>query len=101
MTYNWGFVDNKDNATLSKEFKHLQQKLRTVKDEKKIEKYICMFLTRYLKIGTDPTDTIIRDNVWVRLLQLTKNKISEQNLDAIWDKAMQRRCPEQGFCVIQ
>ncbi len=90
MVYNWGHLVAKDNEALDKEFQTLKKSLLRVKDPSKVEKYVLVFLDNYLKIGEDPTDTVIRDRVWNRLLSVTKKHLTEKQLDVIWNKAMTR-----------
>jgi D-hexose-6-phosphate mutarotase len=84
--------------TLNKEFKLLQKQFSKVKDTTQAEKHVGAFLTKYIKIGEDPTDTVIHDKVWDRLLKLTKNTLTEQELNNIWEKKVYA---QNTFCMIQ
>jgi hypothetical protein len=98
MVYNWGHIIPEDNKRLDKEFKLLQKQFSKVKDTTQAEKHVGAFLAKYIKIGEDPTDTIIRDKVWDRLQKLTKNTLTEQELNNIWEKKVYT---QNTFCTIQ
>jgi hypothetical protein len=94
MKGNWGYADLKDNAALAKVAKEFSKKIKSTKNP---EDAVCVFMRAYLKIGDDPTDTIIRDNVWEFLLKATKRKIKEERLDAIWNAEVKK---SRSLCVI-
>jgi hypothetical protein len=98
MVYNWGHIIPEDNQRLDKEFKLLQQQFLKVKDTTQAEKYVSAFLVKYVKIGEDPTDTVIRDKVWDRLRKLTKNILTERELNNIWENKVYA---QNTFCTIQ
>lgn len=98
MVYNWGHVIQKDNEKLDQEFKLLKKQFAKVKDIGVVKRYVGEFLTKYMKIGEDQTDTVIRDKVWERLRTLTKSKITEKELDDLW---IAKTTSQNTFCTIQ
>jgi hypothetical protein len=98
MVYNWGHSIPEDNKQLDKEFKVLQTQFSNVKNTTQAEKVVSDFLAKYIKIGEDPTDTIIRDKVWERLRKLTKKTLTERELNNIWEKKV---FAQNTFCMIQ
>lgn len=98
MVYNWGHVIQKDNEKLDQEFKLLKKQLAKVKNIGVVKRHVGEFLTKYMKIGEDPTDTVIRDKVWERLRRLTKSKITEEELDELW---IAKTTSQNTFCTIQ
>ena len=94
----WGFPKTAENQKLTLEFNKLKLHLQKAAKPDSVEKHVRDFLKAYLRIGDDPTDTIIRDNVWDALTKITKGKLTEQRLDAVWEVEMNRR---GRFCVIQ
>lgn len=98
MVYNWGHVNTKDNEKLDKEFKLLQKQISNVKKPSAIEKHVTEFLWKYKRIGEDPTDTVIRDKVWEKLRRLTTRKLTEQQLDDIWNRTLNS---QNTYCSIQ
>jgi hypothetical protein len=77
----WGYIDAREDAALAKVAKAFSKKVKTTDNP---EDAVCKFMRAYLKIGDDPTDTVVRDNVWEFLLRATNRKIKEERLDAIW-----------------
>jgi len=57
------------------------------------------FMRSYLAIGSDPTDTVIRDNVWTFLLRITRGKLTKNEVDVIWRESVERRMG--AWCVVQ
>lgn len=98
MVYNWGHITQEDNKRLDEEFKLLQKQIAKVKSTNRAEHYVGEFLAKYIRIGEDPTDTIIRDKVWERLRKLTKNVLTEHELNNIWEKKVYS---QNRFCTIQ
>jgi hypothetical protein len=90
----WGYPDAKDNAALTKVAKAFTKKMKTTNNP---EDAVCKFMQAYLKIGDDPTETVVRDHVWEFLLRATKRKIKEERLDAIWNEQVKK---SRSLCVI-
>jgi hypothetical protein len=98
MVYYWGHTIQKDNERLDKEYKLLQQHMKTTKNVSQVKRQVSVFLQTYMKIGEDPRDTVIRDKVWARLRKLTKNILTEEELDSSWNEATSS---QNTFCTIQ
>lgn len=99
MVYNWGHVNPEDNKKLDDEFKLLKTKLSKTKKSSQAKKYVHAFLKKYLEIGEDPTDTVIRDKVWDRLHKLTKNIMTNEELNTLWDNTFAAQ--HSTSCTIQ
>lgn len=80
----WGHVKSEDNKALDAAALHLKTRVKLIKKPVSIESEIRLFMKKYLAIGEDPTDTVIRDNVWTFLKTTTRNKLSHEELDTIW-----------------
>lgn len=92
----WGHIVQSDNAALDSAAARFKRRVRKLKSATAVEREIRSFLKEYMAIGEDPTDTVIRDNVWVFLLAATKGKLTENELDQIWRSEMDGG----GRCVI-
>lgn len=64
----WGFSRESENETLEQKAQEFKAKMRRLKTSSQVEQAI----REYLAIGDDPTDTVIRDKVWMFLLKNTK-----------------------------
>jgi ATP sulfurylase len=95
---NWGFLNDDDNVALSKVAKSYSKKVKSAKTTETRKKYTAEFMKAYLKIGEDPTETVVRDNVWVFLIKTNKNKLTEAELDEIWIREVKNS--ERLGCVI-
>ncbi len=70
---------------------------------KAAENAVRAFLQKYMQIGDDPTDTLIRDNVWTFLEQqcVKKHKLTATRLDELWnDEVDGAKKSDTKFCVI-
>ena len=95
---NWGFLDHNDNEALAALAKSYAKKIKSAKGIETCKKYTTEFMKAYLKIGTDPTETVVRDNVWVFLIKSNKNKLSEIELDEIWVREVQNH--DRIGCIV-
>lgn len=96
MVKHWGHIDDADDVRLDKEARAFAAKLKNTKSVRAAETCVRNFLRAYLKIGDDPTDTVVRDNVWSFLLSKTKGKFTHSELDAIWKEEVRK----STACVI-
>lgn len=94
---NWGHINEDDNAALDAAVCAYQQHVKRLKSANGVEAATRSFMQEYLKIGEDPTDTVVRNAVWRMLLRATKRKMSEAQVDAIWNEEVSR---SQQVCVI-
>lgn len=96
----WGHADPRHNAELSAASATLKKRLLSitakkngdkVKKSEQAEQAVCDFIRKYLMIGPDPTDTLIRDRVWEFLLRVTpKTLIAPARLDELWTDEVRR-----------
>ena len=85
----WGHTNAADEAKLdaaAKAFAAKVKALARVRTAQGCETLVRAFVRAYLRIGDDPTDTVIRDNVWEFLLKRTKGRIPVARLDAVWQE---------------
>ncbi len=68
----WGFSRESENETLEQKAQEFKAKMRRLKSSSQVEQAVREFMREYLAIGDDPTDTVIRDKVWMFLLKNTK-----------------------------
>lgn len=94
---NWGYPDREDNARLDAVARRFLADLK--KSRRGAEPAVRTFMRSYLKIGEDPTDTVIRDKVWTFLMRHAKRaEMPESVLDAIWREEVLRK--RDSLCVI-
>ncbi len=94
----WGYVDHADNVRLDVVALLFVTQLK--QSPKDCERLVREFMVAYLNIGDDPTDTVIRDNVWLFLLKHTKRaKMPEATLDVIWQQEVQKKETDRACTV--
>lgn len=98
MKKNWGYLNSEDNAELQALAVSYVQKLKSIKTKETRKKHTAEFMKAYLQIGEDPTDTVIRNNVWVFLCRVNKNKLTLEELDDIWETEVKQSQKLQ--CVV-
>jgi hypothetical protein len=95
---NWGFIDIADNAELEKLATNFSRKMKSVKTQSAVENLVRCFMGAYLCIGDDPTDTVIRDSVWVFLKRETRGKVSHAVLNRIWEESVASKHARCAIC---
>lgn len=75
MVRKWGHANAADNLALDKVASVFERDPNT-------EAAVRAFVRSYLRIGEDPTDTVVRDRVWTFLK--VKSALNEAALDRIW-----------------
>jgi hypothetical protein len=90
MARDWGFLHAEDNNELDQVSKPFVVNARSAKNAVEMESHVREFMRKYLSVGDDPTDTLIRDRVWVFLRRHTKRHINEAALDVVWRQEMRR-----------
>lgn len=92
----WGHIDSVDDAKLAAAAGRFKKRMKVARSQAAAENEVRRFMKEYLAIGEDPTDTVIRDKVWLFLLKTTKGKVSPEELDRIWTTEVGRH----GSCVV-
>lgn len=92
----WGHVIDDDNKALDIVASRFKKRVRLLKKPDLIEAEIRRFMKAYMAIGEDPTDTVIRDNVWAFLQSTTRGKLHEDELDRVW----RSEAEDKRTCVV-
>ncbi len=93
----WGHTTDAEESRLNVVAHTFIIKIKRARTRIAAESSVRTFMCAYLKIGDDPLDTIIRDNVWLFLIKNTKHLLTKDMLNTIWIEEIEK---DEAICVI-